>query len=95
MKQGETLHLLDLRVPSDFNDEHIAGSVNLPLEEFDASAFVSEQKIRPVYLICGTGKRAYQAAEELYKKDFRDVIVLAGGLLSWRVQGFPLAGKKH
>ena len=87
--------MIDLRISNEFEDEHIAGAINLPLEDLDAAKFLTEHKQRPLFLICNTGKRAYEAAEQFYKIGFYDIYILAGGILSWRVLGFPLTGKKH
>ncbi len=95
LRQGPVPTMLDFRSHGDFEQEHIAGSINVPLETFDVEKLVSENTEGPIYLLCTSGKRAYKAADLFYAMGFNDVIILAGGLLSWRVLGFPLEGKKH
>lgn len=95
LRRGEPGLLVDLREKAAFKREHIAGSINLPLEGLKPGEFLKDHADRPVYLICSCGKRAYQAAALFYESGFFDVIVIAGGLLSWRVLGFPLVGTNH
>ncbi|MBX9689256.1 MAG: rhodanese-like domain-containing protein [Candidatus Obscuribacterales bacterium] len=87
--------LVDLRLPADFADEHIAGSINMPIAVLQAE--LSRQGIQrvPIYLICSNGSLAYKAADILASLGFERLVVMAGGLLAWRVFGFPLVGRKH
>lgn len=87
--------LLDLRKPDDYELEHIAGSVNVPLESLAPAELLCSHSKRPVYLVCTNGKRASQAATLFQTQGFSDLIILAGGILAWRVQGFPLVGSRH
>lgn len=81
--------LVDVRESNDFLEEHIEGSVNVPLHDLPRrSATISRNK--PVYLVCKNGKLATDAAETLRSQGFDNVYVLAGGLLAWNAQGFPV-----
>lgn len=82
--------LLDVRDRSDFSREHIEGSFNLPLKELERN-MQCVAKDRPVYLVCTSGRLADQAADVLKRYGFANVSVVAGGLLAWSTQGFPLA----
>lgn len=95
MQAGEAGLLVDLRDKIDFDQEHIAGSINIPLESLRPEEFLHEYSHRPIYLICASGKRAYNAAELFQQIGCSDIIVMAGGILSWRVLGYPLVGGKH
>lgn len=93
MRRGESVLLLDVRTPAQFENEYISGSINIPLENLDPDQLLSQHKERPVVLICSSGKRAYQAADKFIQSGFYDIIVIAGGLLAWKVLGFPLIRK--
>ncbi|MBX9723392.1 MAG: rhodanese-like domain-containing protein [Candidatus Obscuribacterales bacterium] len=96
-KRGEEIIVLDLRTPEEFEKEHIGGSLNIPLETLTPTAIqqlLENHSRNPFFLICSTGKLAYKAAEIFYDYGHFEVIVIAGGLLAWRVLGFPLQGKK-
>lgn len=82
--------LIDLRSEADFAKEHIDGAVNLPFEDFDPAVVLSQFSARPIYLICTSGKKAAAAASELHNYGFFEINIVAGGILAWRVLGFPL-----
>lgn len=91
--KGE-LVLVDVRSPIEFECEHIAGSVNLPLEALD-SRFDEVSRKGQLVVICRSGKRAERGAYTLMGRGFQPQ-VLDGGLLAWRKAGLPLKeGKKR
>lgn len=88
-KDATGCDLIDVRDVGDFLEEHIEGSVNLPLADLSRRAGAISRN-KPVYLICKNGKLATDAAKVLRAQGFEDVFVMAGGLLAWNAQGFPL-----
>lgn len=85
--------LLDVRSSIEFETEHIAGSVNVPLNELEARCEEVPRKGQLV-VICRSGKRAERGAYTLLGKGFRPE-VLEGGLVAWRQAGLPVKeGKK-
>lgn len=89
MHENEGGHLLiDVRRAADFALQHIAGSVNFPLEDLAAHIAMTCRSTL-IYLVCDTGKLATTAAEELRDHGFHNVLVVAGGLKAWHAQGFP------
>lgn len=88
------LVLVDVRSPIEFETEHIAGSVNVPLEALDSR---SEEVSRngQLVVICRSGKRAERAAYTLMGRGFQPK-VLEGGMIAWRKAGLPVKeGKKR
>ena len=47
---------------------------------------------RPVVTVCRAGARSAQASLMLQKHGFAEVANLAGGMLRWRAEGFPVEG---
>ncbi len=85
--------LLDVRSPIEFETEHIADSINLPLDELESRCEEVSRKGQLV-VICRSGKRAERGAYALSGKGFQPRI-LEGGLLAWREAGLPTKkGKK-
>lgn len=85
--------LLDVRSPIEFETEHIANSVNVPLNELEARCEEVPRKGKLV-VVCRSGKRAERGAYTLLGKGFQP-IVLEGGLVAWRKAGLPVKeGKK-
>ena len=91
---GQTgLVLVDVRSPIEFETEHIAGSINLPLESIDSRCEEVSRNCQPV-VICRSGKRAERGAYVLMGRGFHPK-VLEGGIIAWRKAGLPLEeGKK-
>lgn len=85
--------LVDVREPEEFNGSlgHIAGAKLLPL------GFLIERKLemakdQPVVVVCRSGARSAQATVLLRNAGFARVANLAGGMLRWRAQRFPVEG---
>lgn len=89
---GEAV-LLDVRSPIEFETEHIANSVNVPLSELEARCEEVPRKGQ-IVVICRSGKRAERGAYTLLGRGFQPK-VLEGGLVGWRQAGLPVKeGKK-
>lgn len=87
------LLLLDVRSPIEFETEHIAGSINVPLETLDSRC---DEVPRDAHLVvvCRTGKRAERGAYTLMGQGFRPR-VLSGGMVAWRSAGLPIVEGKR
>lgn len=91
--EGAGVVLLDVRSPIEFETEHIANSINVPLNELDVRCEKFPRQGQLV-VICRSGKRAERGAYSLLGKGFQPK-VLEGGLIAWRKAGLPLKeGKK-
>jgi len=60
--------LVDVRSPAEFAERHIAGSINVPVE--DLRRRLPELPRRPLIFYCHTGARACIAASMLRKAGF-------------------------
>lgn len=83
--------VVDVRTPGEFETAHIAGSVNIPLDQVSAHLrrIVSDAGGKMV-LVCQAGGRARQAAAKLASAGLRDVVVLDGGMNAWSAAGGPV-----
>ena len=90
--------VLDVRSENEFIEGHIIGSTNIPagylakrmseLEKYKERAFV---------VVCKSGARSKMACAMLRKAGFENVTGLAGGLLAWQHEKYPISkgkGKK-
>ncbi|CAN5396930.1 rhodanese-like domain-containing protein [soil metagenome] len=85
--------ILDVRSPIEFEVEHIANSINMPLNELEARCEEVPRKGQLV-VICRSGKRAERGAYTLMGKGFQPQ-VLEGGLVAWCKAGLPvIEGRK-
>ena len=93
---GEKLLLLDVRSAADFAGEkgHIAGALNIPLEELAARlGELESRREQPVLLVCTTDRRSSKAAAQLAAAGFAQVQVVQGGMSAWRERGWPVVNE--
>ncbi len=81
--------IVDVRTPSEYTQEHIAGAVNKPLQQIEVW-YKTLPKDEPVYLYCHSGNRSHQAAEFLKGKGFRNIYNEQGGIIAWNKRSYPL-----
>lgn len=79
--------LVDVRETSEFEKEHIAGALLLPLSSFDAEFFPTLPG-KKVVLHCAVGKRSEAAGKMLLNEGYDSVIHMTGGLDAWKASGF-------
>lgn len=85
LDQGEAV-LVDVRETSEYDQEHIPGSMLVPLSVFEPELFprISEKK---VVIHCAVGRRSAVAALQLMKAGHVQAINLEGGLEAWKQAG--------
>lgn len=81
--------VVDVREAVEFSGEKIKGSRNVPLSELHKTK-AEIQKDKTVYLLCRSGNRACQAAEQLQKDGYENVVVIEGGLEACKRSGIPV-----
>ncbi len=80
--------LVDVRETSEFELEHIAGALLLPMSSFDAEIF-PEIPGKKIVLHCAIGKRSEAAGKMLLSEGHPGAVHLTGGLDAWKAAGFP------
>lgn len=80
--------LVDVRETSEFELEHIAGALLLPMSSFDAEIFPVLPG-KKIVLHCAIGKRSEAAGKMLLSEGHTGAIHLTGGLDAWKAAGFP------
>jgi rhodanese-related sulfurtransferase len=86
---GGECQVIDVREFSEFNSERIADAQLMPLSNFEKHEAEIDH-IRPVYLMCRTGRRAADAARRLSEKGFTDIHVIDGGMVEWTKADLPV-----
>ena len=90
------VQLVDVREPDEFVGPlgRIRGAKLMPLGQLPAR--VGElARDRPVVAVCRSGARSANASVLLQKAGFNDVANLAGGMLRWRAEGYPVEGGRE
>jgi len=79
--------LVDVRETTEYEQEHIAGALLLPLSSFDPEFFPTLPG-KKVVLHCAVGKRSEAAGKMLLNEGHSDVIHMTGGIESWTAAGY-------
>ena len=84
LAQPDTVTVLDVRTPAEFETAHIRGSYNVPLNLLDEHAEQLAARLdRHVVLVCQSGPRAAQARQRLAAVGADRVHVLDGGITAY------------
>lgn len=90
--------IIDVREPDEFSAEHVKGSINIPLSQFDhqAPGILGGLKSKSIILMCRSGKRAGLASQQLSNLGFSDFSceVYQGGILKWKESGEKVEASK-
>ncbi|MFK2918527.1 rhodanese-like domain-containing protein [Dyella koreensis] len=88
---GQAPVLLDVRRVDEYRDGHIAGALNIPVEQlavrYTALGVPRDQEI---VVYCVSGRRAARAQEMLQAQGYSHVRLLDGSINAWRQQKLPL-----
>lgn len=80
--------LVDVRTPEEFASGHIAGAVNIPLDQI--SSRLSEMPQDGTLVVyCRSGNRSAQAISILQQAGYAKLYDL-GGIISWVEAGYPV-----
>lgn len=82
--------LLDVRMPSEFDNAHIRGAYNVPLDQLNEHARELRGASGTVVLICQSGQRAQRAEAVLRESGMTTMHVLDGGMKAWIAAGLPV-----
>ena len=88
MHAGKIL-LIDVREPSEYASERIAGALLYPLSTFNASLLPDDGPRRVVFH-CGSGKRSLTAAERRLGAGQQHAAHMGGGIAAWKAAGLPV-----
>jgi rhodanese-related sulfurtransferase len=72
------IQLIDVRTPKEFDEGHIQGASNLPLDKIIAGAVPESAKDQKLYLYCRSGNRSAEAKKVLEKSGYTNIVDLGG-----------------
>lgn len=75
-------HLVDVRTPEEYEQGHINGSINVPLDTLPGGAAILG-KNEKIYVYCRSGARSGRAAAILGRSGYTDVTNI-GGIMDYR-----------
>jgi rhodanese-related sulfurtransferase len=89
MEKNKNIYLLDVRTPQEYSQGRLAGSVLIPIGEFERRiGEVPENRTIVVY--CAVGSRSKPAASLLAQRGYKDVYNMTDGIVGWYRNGFPI-----
>jgi rhodanese-related sulfurtransferase len=87
-----SVELIDVRTAAEFDEVHVKGARNLPLDHLNPTALLwpNTDAGRPIYLICRSGGRGQKGCEKLTAAGFTNVINVEGGTQACEQAGVPV-----
>ena len=79
--------ILDVREPSEWQENHIPGATLIPLGEL-ASRVNEVPKDQEVVVVCRSGNRSQEGRDILRQAGFEQVTSMAGGMNQWMSSGY-------
>ncbi len=91
---GSSVVLINVLDKEFFDDCHIAGSVNVPLEQLEEYAKKNVDKDAHVIIYCANYKclASAEGAKMLREIGFNNVWAFEGGTAEWKKMGYPVTG---
>lgn len=87
--------IIDIRDPKDYNEQHLPGSINIPLAEINAdNAALQKHKQKSVIVVCQAGHTSSKAAKQLVTMGFDSIYMLSGGVFAWVKANMPTESTK-
>lgn len=80
--------LIDVRTPEEFGAGHIAGAINIPVQQLEQrlSEVPSDKEI---VVYCRSGNRSATASQILTREGY-DIVYDMGGIVAWQQAGLPI-----
>jgi rhodanese-related sulfurtransferase len=91
LSSDDAPRVLDVRTPAEFENAHIPGAYNVPLDTLrEHRAELRRHLDEDVVLVCRSGARAEQAEKAFAEAGLPGLRVLDGGMVSWESSGAPV-----
>ncbi|MBI3838559.1 MAG: rhodanese-like domain-containing protein [Planctomycetia bacterium] len=95
---GRKIDLIDVRTPMEYQELHVAGARNVPLDRLDPAAVMEARNgsgPKTLYVICRSGSRGKQACQRFFEAGYTSAVNVEGGTLACAAAGLPVVrGKK-
>ncbi|TWT78477.1 Inner membrane protein YgaP [Posidoniimonas polymericola] len=87
LASGESVKLIDVRTPAEFQEVHVDGAQNVPLDRIDPANHADDQTI---YFVCRSGSRGQTACKKFEAAGMTNVVNVAGGTEACVQAGLPV-----
>lgn len=91
VNQGESVNLIDVRTPVEYQEVHVPFARNVPLDRLDpVEVLAGHKQDEPLYVICRSGSRASKACDAITAAGFENVVNVEGGTQAWDAAGLAV-----
>lgn len=85
------IQIIDVRTPEEFAEGHIAGAVNIPVQQADFGDRIAQLDPNTTYAVyCRSGNRSQPAVDAMEQAGITDIYELESGTKGWTAEGRPL-----
>ena len=88
-KQQAGAVIVDVREPYELREGYIPGAVHIPLRSLSPRMKELDPS-KEIVVVCRSGNRSITAAQFLQQGGFPQVSSMAGGMIGWTRQRFPV-----
>lgn len=89
LEKNKSIYLLDVRTPQEYSQARLAGSVLIPISDFERR--VNEvPKNRPILVYCAVGSRSKPVANFLARRGNAEVYNMTDGIVGWYRNGYSI-----
>ena len=90
IKADSNIAILDVRTAKEFADGHVAGAVNIDVNQTDFAQKIDELDRSKTYIVyCRSGRRSSKAVGIMAAKGFKNLYNVSDGFVGWSKNGLP------
>ena len=90
IKADTNIAILDVRTAKEFADGHVAGAVNIDVNQTDFAQKIDEFDRSKTYIVyCRSGRRSSKAVGIMAAKGFKNLYNVSDGFVGWSKNGLP------
>ena len=90
IKADANIAILDVRTAKEFADGHVAGAVNIDVNQTDFAQKIDELDRSKTYIVyCRLGIRSKKAVGIMSAKGFKNLYNVSDGFAGWSKNGLP------
>ena len=90
IKADANIAILDVRTAKEFADGHVAGAVNIDVNQTDFAQKIDQLDRSKTYIVyCRSGRRSSKAVGIMAAKGFKNLYNVSDGFVGWSKNGLP------
>ena len=90
IKADANIAILDVRTAKEFADGHVAGAVNIDVNQADFAQKIDQLDRSKTYIVyCRSGRRSRKAVGIMAAKGFKNLYNVSDGFVGWNKNGLP------